>query len=190
MKQYQYLYTDQNGHAHLIRFDYEPVQNGQALVVINEVSLVYDGEVIGESPTISHARAHQIVFESDMSEWEEHTLHPTPKTPTPKTVAAIKAAHEAAGLVVVELEQGLKNGTAYDIDFIEAVNVWKRTGEAWQKVSHLFEYYNRLHSPNFAPISGERCVYFYRTLYGIGGCQSMFEDRYLWKHKNGRNGNP
>ena len=142
MKEYTYLHTDHLDNQHLIRFEYEPVQNGQALIVINEVSLVYDGETIGDSPTISHAKAHQIVLESDMSEWEEYTLQPTPKTPNPKTVAAIKAAHEAAAAVVAKLEEELKQGNAYDIDFIEACYVWKRTGEAWRKVEALWrEYY-------------------------------------------------
>lgn len=128
------IHTDPYGTETLIRFEFLPTDNGGTEIVVNEVSLIHDGEIIGDSPTISEAQAKDVVLASDSAEWQPFQLAPTPKYPSADRCAKIKAAFEASGARVIELQSLVARCIDYDAEHKAHSEKHRAIAAAWRKV--------------------------------------------------------
>lgn len=140
--EYTLIHTDPYGTETLIRFEFLPTDNGGTEIVVNEVSLIHDGEIIGDSPTISEAQAKDIVLASDNAEWQPFQLTPTPKYASPERCEIIRISFEGSGARFIELQQLVASSAEYDAEYKQHAAKHAVLSEAWRKVKGLWmEYY-------------------------------------------------
>lgn len=139
--EYALIHIDSFETETIIRFEFMSTDNGGTEIVVNEVSLIYDGEIIGDRPTISEAQAKDIVFASDRAEWQQFRLTPTPKYPSVERCAKIKAAFEASGEKFIELQQLVCRSNEYDAEYKQHASKHAVLSEAWRKVKGLWHDY-------------------------------------------------
>lgn len=140
--EYTLIHIDQFDTETLIRFELLPVQNGQPEIVINEVALFVDGEIIGDSPTVTEQQAKDIVLASDSNEWQQFRLTPAAKYPSPERCEVIRSAFELSGARVIELQNLVARSKAYDKEYSQHTAKHRVLSEAWRKIkAQWHDYY-------------------------------------------------